>query len=84
MSICTWLKRVKRYDTSTDYLPAKSRYYQIKIAQWPKSTFNQTFISAECVRLIRLSTVKCQVVSVYGIACDSCPLALSLIGHTRN
>ncbi len=45
---------------------------------------NQTFISAECVRPIRLSTDKSQVFSVDCKACDSCPHALSLIGCTHN
>ncbi len=44
----------------------------------------QAFISAEFVRSIRLSTIECQVFSVGCIACDSYPLALSLIGRTRN
>ncbi len=56
-------------------------------SKWHKGQsrlLNQTFISAECVRSIRLSTDKSQVFSVDCTACESCPLALSLIGRTRN
>ncbi len=57
---------------------------EIRMAQCLSRLLNQTFISAECVRSIRLSTDKCRVFSVDCIVCDSCPLALSLIGRTRN
>ncbi len=64
--------------------PPMFRSPQIKMALWPSRLWNQTFISAEWLRSIRLSTDKCQVFSVDCIVCDSCPLALSLIGRTRN
>ncbi len=76
---------MKCSDISMDYLPAMPRSPQIKMANQISQSrlLNQTFIGAECVRSIRLSTDKSQVVRVYGIACDSCPLALLLIGRTR-
>ncbi len=75
---------VKCYDTSTNAPqpcldPPKSKWHNGQ-----SRLLNQTFISAECVRSIGLSTDQCQVFSVDWIACDSCPLALSLIGRTRN